>query len=101
MKFEKGNPGGPGRPRKSVEERYQKAVYSAVNPAQLKKIVEKLADKAERGDIPAAKLLLGYLLGLPVGTTQLTGNNGEPLKVIFEHSQNTDTEVSQGPTGDR
>jgi len=102
MPFVKGQVANPnGRPRKPVEERYTKAVYSAVKPVELKEIVEKLRDKAIRGDVQAAKLLLGYLLGLPVATTKLQGENGDLLKVIFEHSQDTTSDISQGSTGDR
>ena len=63
--FAAGNPGGPGRPPKSVEADYQAAVREAVSADDLCAVLKSLTGKAKRGDVQAARLLLSYTVGLP------------------------------------
>lgn len=77
-KFTKGNPGGPGRPRRSIEEKYLKAFNSAFKVEDVKEIVAALIKAALRGDVRAAQLLLSYGLGTPVNRTEILGKDGTP-----------------------
>ena len=77
--FEKGHSGGPGRPKKSREERYLEITKSAVTFDDWKKIILKAAEQAMRGDAQARKWLSDNLIGLPVQKTEITGAEGTPL----------------------
>ena len=79
--FAKGNGGGPGRPPKAREERYKEILKGAVTYSQWRKIIKKLADKAERGDIQAAKLLFEYLVGKPTQELQIDSDN--VIRVVY------------------
>lgn len=82
MTFKPGQTGNPkGRPRKSVEEKYLKAVYSAIKPDELKEIMVMLARAAKRGDVQAAKLLLSYVVGMPVQKNEITGADGGTVRI--------------------
>lgn len=72
--FKKGVSGNPsGRAKKAREERYQQILKEAVTFTQWRKIIKKLATKAERGDIQATRLLLEYVVGKPTQRTELSG----------------------------
>ena len=64
--FEKGNPGGPGRPKRTTEERFLGLLVSCVTDEDWKKITGKAAEQARRGDDRARKWLTDYLIGQPV-----------------------------------
>jgi hypothetical protein len=79
--FKKGRSGNPnGRPRKSIEERYTKAVYSVVKADEFKAVIEMILKAAKRGDMRAAKLILDYTVGTPVQKTELTGRDGGQIE---------------------
>lgn len=82
-RFASGNGGGPGRPPRATEERYQDILKEAVTFAQFKRIIQTMAKKAEKGDTTATRLLMEYIIGKPAQTL-LHGNTGEgPLRVVF------------------
>lgn len=83
-RFVKGNPGNPqakGRPKKVREQRYYEIAMSAVTFEQWKKIIEKAAQQAERGDGTARRFLADYLLPTPAQRLELTGALGGPIEV--------------------
>lgn len=87
MPFQKGQIANPnGRPKKSVEEKYTKAVYSAIKPVDIKDVVAAILKAAKRGDMRAAKLILDYTIGTPVQKTEISGTGGNAviLKVIYD-----------------
>lgn len=61
-RFAPGNRGGPGRPRKAIEARYQKIVYSAITEDALFRAVSKLIELAEQGDVAAIREVLRLAL---------------------------------------
>lgn len=69
-KFAKGNPGGPGRPKKEREQKYYEITLTAVTFDEWKAIVIKAKDQAKRGDAVARKWLSDYLLGPPIQRTE-------------------------------
>ena len=79
MKFQPGNPGGPGRPKKAIEERYVKSLYSVLKQSDWKEIVEKAIAQAKRGDHQARKWLSDYALGTPIQRIENTGADGGPI----------------------
>jgi hypothetical protein len=80
-RFTKGNPGGPGRPPKPREEKYTEVLRTAVTFEQFERIVKKLAQKAEKGDMLAIRLLT-ELLTIPIAKRiEVTGANGGPLAI--------------------
>lgn len=64
-KFAKGNPGGPGRPKKEREIKYYELTLSVVSLTDWKEIVDKAVSQAKRGDAVARKWLADYLMGEP------------------------------------
>jgi hypothetical protein len=80
-RFVKGWKGGPGRPRRSVEEKFLDRVRANISEEQFDQMVRSARDKAIAGDFALFKLLLSYLVGLPtqyVSTDVTTG--GKPIK---------------------
>jgi hypothetical protein len=61
--FGVGNPGGPGRPRRSVEREYLAALSDAVSTADWRAICQRARDDALQGDAGARAFLAKYLLG--------------------------------------
>lgn len=81
-KFIKGNPGGPGNPFGSRQQEYRELFLTTVSPAKFKKIIKKVAEKALKGDLSAAKILFERICGkLPEGTT-LSVSNGKDGAII-------------------
>ena len=70
-RFIKGNSGGPGRPKKSREERYYKITMTTCTFEDWKLIVERAIKDAQKGDQAARKWLSDYLVGVP--ETPLSG----------------------------
>src|SRR5436305_4159627 len=64
-RFARGNPGGTGNPFARQVAALRQALLDAVSPEDLAAIAQALAEKAKRGDVAAAKVLLGYLVGKP------------------------------------
>ena len=64
-RFVKGDSGGPGRPKKSREQRYYEITMTACTFDDWKKIVKKAVEQSKRGDATARKWLSDYLVGVP------------------------------------
>ena len=61
--FAPGTAGGPGRPPRSVERDYLRALSDACPPERWQRIVEKAVELAEGGDAQARSWLGKYLCG--------------------------------------
>ena len=61
-RFLPGHGGGPGRPSLADEAEYWKALTATATPFRIRKVVEALLRKAERGDVAAANVLLQRLI---------------------------------------
>ena len=62
-RFSKGNPGGPGRPRRAVEEDYLAALSDQLSIERWENIVSKAIEDAENGDHRARDWIARYALG--------------------------------------
>jgi len=80
-KFAKGNPGGPGRPKKEREQRFYEITLSTVTFDDWKDIVNKAIAQAKKGDPVARKWLSDYLMGPPVQRQEVTGAEGGVIRV--------------------
>lgn len=63
--FAKGNPGGPGRPKRKVEEQYLEVLRDGVPMTKWKKVVEKALEQAIAGDKAAREWIGKYVLPVP------------------------------------
>ena len=77
--FVKGYKGGPGRPKKTREERYLEITKSVVTFDTWKKIVARAAMDALRGDAQARKWLSDNIIGPPTQRQEITGADGTAL----------------------
>ena len=62
-RFSNGNPGGPGRPRRAVEEDYLAALSDQLSIERWESIVSKAIEDAENGDHKARDWIARYALG--------------------------------------
>jgi hypothetical protein len=83
-KFAKGNPGGPGRPKKEREQKFYEITLTAVTFDDWKAIVCKAKDQAKRGDAVARKWLSDYLIGPPVQRSEHTGKDGGAIIINWD-----------------
>ncbi len=80
-RFAKGNGGGPGRPKKEREVEYYRILQFRCTPDRWQKIIDKALEQAERGDAVARKWLADYLIGPPVERKEVTGADGNALRI--------------------
>jgi len=62
-RFAVGNPGGPGRPRRPVEQEYLATLNAAVTLDTWRQIVQRAVSDAVEGDAKAREWLAKYLMG--------------------------------------
>src|SRR4029079_17928163 len=62
-RFTPGNPGGPGRPRRTIEREYMAALGEAVALDDWREVVARAVSDAKAGDQGARNWLAKYLLG--------------------------------------
>lgn len=62
-KFAKGNPGGPGRPHRQIEQDYLAAFSEVITREEWKEIIEKAVGQAKEGDPRARQWLTHYVIG--------------------------------------
>jgi ferritin-like protein len=82
MPFKKGQSGNPaGRKKKEYEIEYSNVIQSACSISDWKEICKVAIGQAKRGDERARKWLSDNLVGLPVQKTELTGKDGNAVKI--------------------
>jgi hypothetical protein len=82
MTFKPGGKGGPGRPKRSVEEEYLRIGTDAVPPGNVRAILAKLVERATAGDgdVRAAQAVLRFLYGDDPVLTRKLLKESEELK---------------------
>lgn len=102
--FEKGNQvakgNNGGRPRRSVEDQLLARLTKVVTPEDFDKMILSLVSRAKAGDVQAARLVLGYLVGLPIQRTEVSGPEGGPV-AIREVLVELPELVDENPVADR
>jgi hypothetical protein len=81
-RFVKGHKGGPGRPKRSTEEKYLAALSRRVTLKDWEKIIDVAIARAKTGDSTARQWLSDYLMGKPVQRQEVTGADGGPIVVV-------------------
>lgn len=84
-RFKKGNPGGPGRPKKEREVVYYRILEMAVSEDDWAEICKKAAEQAKRGDAVARKWISDYLIGSPIQRMEHGGAEGGPLDIVVTY----------------
>ena len=85
--FAVGNPGGPGRPRRAVEQDYLATLADVVTVEDWREIVQRARDDAKRGDAKARGWLAEFLLGrqpeplMTLAATELAGTLDDEIRV--------------------
>jgi len=62
-RFTKDNPGGPGNPYARQIAALRSAMLETVSGDDIRELARVLLESAKGGDVPAARLLLGYTIG--------------------------------------
>jgi hypothetical protein len=84
-KFRKGNPGGPGRPKKEREITYYRILELSVSENDWAEICKKAAEQAKRGDAVARKWISDYLIGSPIQRMEHSGAEGGALDIVVTY----------------
>lgn len=75
---------GGGRPRRSAEEQYLQTLVALVKKEDWQDIIEKAKEQAKSGDDKARRWLSDYLMGKPVERVEMTGAEGEPIRIVID-----------------
>lgn len=88
-----GQSGPPGNTNSSAEKRsFANAVRRAAvqnDGERLRKVVDRLFDNAEAGEVQAIKEIADRLDGKPAQQVNLAGADGEPLHIVFEQKDSS------------
>ena len=72
--FAPGNPGGPGRPRRTLEREYLAVLLDTISISDWRAIIAKAVDDAKAGDGRARDWLARYILPQPLKPTELAAD---------------------------
>lgn len=79
--FVKGHPGGPGRPKREIEQAYFRATVGSVSEREWQNVIKAMLTEAKKGNVAAATWLGNYLMGKPQESMDVT-SNGETLSTL-------------------
>jgi hypothetical protein len=89
--FRKGDPGGPGRPRRSIERKYLEAVGDEVPMPEWRAVVRRALADAKAGDHQARSWLSKHLIGdSPLNLVELV----DKLEAEIERLRGADTKAA-------
>ena len=92
-RFVKGVSGNPnGRLPRAVEEEYRSILVSSVSKADWEAIIKRAVLDAKKGDNAARKFLADYLIGPPVERKEMTGADGNALRIEVVYADDGDSE---------
>lgn len=76
--------GGPGRPPKATEQEYLDAIFEVVPLLRFKKMIEKQAARAEKGDIRAFEVIAKYVA--PYVEHKDITSGGEKIEFVVRYA---------------
>jgi hypothetical protein len=92
-RFVKGNCGGPGNPNARRVGQWKRALTMAITPADIRAVVKKMIERALKGDVSAAKLILDRALGVQKAVqvdelelNSTNGKNGITVRIVRDTS---------------
>ncbi len=90
-RFKKGEwKGGPGRPKRTIEERYLAILSDECDPDDWRKICATTVSRAKAGDNVCRQWISDYLLGKPLQRQEITGAEGGALVVNIHTNVDAD-----------
>jgi hypothetical protein len=89
-RFAAGNPGGPGNPFARQVAARRQALLDAVGPEDVAQVARKLHELALAGDVPAAKVLLAYVVGKPAQAVHPDRLDLDEVKLLLESPLGTE-----------
>lgn len=94
--FKKGHKNvSPGRPTREVEQEYRNVFTRIVTIKDWEDIIGRAVRDAKRGDTSARKFLADYIIGPPIERKEVTGQDGQALKILVEYASNDNGEFSE------
>lgn len=82
-RFEKGKSGNPGGRKKKIDMMREEALM-APDEGDIRDIFKALIEKAKKGNVRAAQLILPYLIGKPETVVSLKEYQPEQIVPLFE-----------------
>ena len=81
---------GQGRKSKAQEAGLAEMIDSAISREDWRKVFKKAIEKAHRGDMFAARLILEYRFGRPAQSLKVSGDAASPLSVLIAYATSDD-----------
>jgi hypothetical protein len=81
-RFAAGNRGGPGNPFARQTAALRVALINAATPERITNIANAILDKAEKGDVSAAKLVFAYTVGKPAAAADPDTLDQQEMKTL-------------------
>lgn len=97
-RFTQGNPGGPGRKPREVEQRFLATMATIVDDEAWESIVKKATLDAAGGDAKARQWISSYMLGMPISRIE-EPEGGDPMMEMIERWQAAKAAASQQGEG--
>ncbi len=102
MPYQKGNPGGPGRPPKTVEDATRSVLLELFNEKEERAIVANMIANAKRKGVQAASSAISaatWLWDRKYGRIkeQVEQSGGLTIKVVYADPSTSDTDPTQTP----
>jgi hypothetical protein len=79
--FVKGNSVAKGNPQAKRMAELRKAAREAATEEDVQALIRKMGEMGRDGDVPAAKVYLEYTVGKPVQGIELSGADGDPMRL--------------------
>jgi hypothetical protein len=81
-RFALGNRLSPGNPKARRMHELRSRLLAAAAPEAVVKVIRRMGELAEAGDVAAARLYLEYTTGKPVQALEVSGPDGEALSLV-------------------
>lgn len=100
-RFQPGNKFGKGNPLAVKMHEYQKSLFSAIGKKKFKDLVQKIYERAMKGDMIAARILVERLCGKLKDNTEITVTNNENNELTIKLQTKDNTNNAGSNTGNQ